>query len=178
MNNAQDNVFLNEFEKKSLLIALKDFDLIDLGFYVNQGRTFCTMFYRRAGFIFAEYLMFSNGYSIDKRDIDDFIKKAKYLLNDQCTLLDFHFLNNTECDSAEKINIRATYLAHTVMSQQNNYLEFDLIDKELILSSFTNVYVDIFERLFAGESLNDVFASYLLGLGISEEKVICEFSNL
>lgn len=169
---------LNDFEKKTIIASLKEFDILNLCLNVEHGQSKYVIFFKKAELIFSEKIDYCLNHSNDKPNISGFIQKCKKVLSDTSPLIDNYLYYDVETCNIEHLNIIASFLTRKVMNEQVNHLSFDFAFLgQNYFDSYTEIYIQIFEKITNAVSPRDAIADCFDFVGLLDKNIEVKISN-
>lgn len=165
---------LNDFEKKTVLAALKEFDIVNLIAYnhTTTGNVYYTIFYRHKEFIFTVCLFFTNETQFDRSIvISYFVDGAKKLLTNSISNLDNLILRRKPVID-KKIDQVTDHMENLIIGTHRDYSDFNFITSSVDRGRGFSVKSQCEKLLREGHSAIGALRIYLNDIGITNDHIM------
>lgn len=169
---SRNSYILNDFSKKSVLSALKDYDIINMHLSVdgrNQG--FYTIFFRRAGYIFCEKILYSGNIYDHNTDVSSFAKISKERIKYRVEIID-DYLNNQEELHKDNFSRASNDIARLIYVQYEFFVNNQIISRYKKSVHQKNIVDNILDLLNGGVNVKQIVNVYFTKFGIVEDLII------
>lgn len=163
---------LNNFQKKSILSELRDFDIIDIIGHVESSAVIkYSFYYKHRGFIFVSEIFWAYERSNSSTpSLEDFVDYLKDKLTKEITKIDIDLFNDSIVNPSS-IDLVSNSLFNFITSQLYVITNIDSEDRCISMLSYYDIQEEIKKLLSKGVCKHKTYENVFADLGLDFENL-------